>query len=258
MANKKDLLGDRMKEYESIPKVRLMRKTPAIIRIDGKAFHSFTRGMVKPFDVILMGAMQRTMLDLCKNVQGCVFGYTQSDEITLVLTDYRTINTDAWFGYVVQKMCSIASSMATTYFNLNFASMVTNIATNNGQYKIDTYTPKFNKAMFDARVFSIPKHEVCNCLIWRQQDAIRNSVQSVAHAYLGHSKSHGKSSEELKKVLMEAKNIEWGSYPVDCQRGACCYKKEVDLGDGRVRHKWLLDNAPPIFTQNREYIEQWV
>lgn len=103
-----DELGKRMKEfYESVPKTRLVRKTPVAIRIDGKAFHTFTRGFEKPFDRVLIKAMQETMRYLCKNIQGCVFGYTQSDEITLILIDYQKLDSDAWFGYEVQKICSM-------------------------------------------------------------------------------------------------------------------------------------------------------
>ena len=116
-----DDLGLRMKEfYEQIPKTRLMRRTPVAIRLDGKAFHTFTRGFQKPFDHVLISAMQRTMKALCENIQGCVFGYTQSDEITLILTDYKKLTSSAWFDYEVQKMCSVAASMATMYFNKFF------------------------------------------------------------------------------------------------------------------------------------------
>ena len=116
-----DDLGTRMKDYyETIPKTRLMRRTPVAIRIDGKAFHTFTRGLKKPFDKILIKSMQDTMKYLCENIQGCVFGYTQSDEITLILIDYQTLTSQAWFNYEVQKMCSIAASMATMAFNKAF------------------------------------------------------------------------------------------------------------------------------------------
>ena len=97
----KTALGDRMKSYEAIPKNFLMRRQPVIIRLDGKAFHSYTRGFDKPFDAELMKAMQQTMKYLCEEIQGCVIGYTQSDEITLVLCDYQKLDTDAWFGYNV-------------------------------------------------------------------------------------------------------------------------------------------------------------
>lgn len=116
-----DDLGRRMKEYyEQIPKTKLMRRTPVIIRIDGKAFHSFTKGFKRPFDDVLIESMQETMKYLCENIQGCVLGYHQSDEISLVLVDYHKLTSNAWFDYEVQKICSIAASMATMIFNKIF------------------------------------------------------------------------------------------------------------------------------------------
>jgi len=127
-----DELGKRMKEfYEQIPKTKLMKRMPVIIRIDGKAFHTFTRGFKRPFDKVLIKTMQETTKYLCENIQGCVLGYTQSDEITLVLVDYQKLNSDAWFGYEVQKMCSIASSMATMAFNKFFTMNVDEWGENN-------------------------------------------------------------------------------------------------------------------------------
>ena len=121
----KDELATRMKEfYEGVPKTRLVRRMPVAIRLDGKAFHTFTRGFKKPFDEVLGKAMRKTMKYLCENIQGCVLGYTQSDEITLILLDYKYLNSDAWFDYEIQKMCSIAASMATMAFNKAFASNV--------------------------------------------------------------------------------------------------------------------------------------
>ena len=121
----RDALGDRMKNnYEEVTKTRLTRRTPVIIRLDGCHFHIFTRGFKKPFDEVLVKSMQATMKYLCKNIQGCVLGYTQSDEITLVLVDYKELNTSAWFDYEVQKMCSISASMATMAFNKFFEEEV--------------------------------------------------------------------------------------------------------------------------------------
>ena len=107
---KYDALGTRMKKYEYVTRTHLINRCPAIIRIDGKAFHTFTRGFKKPFDEILIKSMQETMKYLCENIQGCVLGYTQSDEITLVLVDYKKLDSCAWFDYNIQKMCSISSS----------------------------------------------------------------------------------------------------------------------------------------------------
>lgn len=157
-----------------------MRRTPVAIRIDGKAFHTFTRGFQKPFDTTLMMAMQQTMKFLCENIQGCVFGFTQSDEITLILVDYKKLTSAAWFDYEVQKICSISASMATMAFNRYFCDAVTEYCDNwNTDSKIrSAYWDSCEKgAMFDARCFNIPKEEVCNLIYWRQLDATRNSIQ---------------------------------------------------------------------------------
>lgn len=276
MTTKKDSLGDRMKAYESISKTFLTRRIPVIIRLDGKAFHTFTRGMKKPFDNILIQTMQDTMKYLCENIQGCVFGYTQSDEITLVLTDYETITTDAWFGYNVQKMTSISASMATLAFNKFFEENC-NIVWDN-YYEAWNHTEeetkynemlysKLNKALFDSRVFSIPKEEVCNCLIWRQQDATRNSIQSVGQANFSQKQLRGKSCNIIQDMLFTEKGINWNDFPTDCKRGSCCYKRQVErvvtiprTGEERLvnRNEWFIDKDIPIFTQDRSYVEKWL
>lgn len=183
----RDDLGTRMKTfYEEIPKTKLMRRCPVAIRIDGKAFHTFTRGFQKPFDEVLIETMQKTMKYLCENIQGCVLGYTQSDEITLILVDYKKLNSSAWFDYEIQKMCSIVASMTTMAFNRIFKENIekeNNVFSNewinneqfNPNYKnkelIDLW--KIHKialekgAMFDARCFNIPKEEVTNLIYWR-------------------------------------------------------------------------------------------
>lgn len=276
MTVKKDSLGDRMKAYESIPKTFLTRRVPVIIRLDGKAFHTFTRGMKKPFDNILIQTMQDTMKYLCENIQGCVLGYTQSDEITLVLTDYETITAEAWFGYNVQKMTSISASMATLAFNKFFEENCNivwdsyyeawNHTEEETKYNEMLYS-KLNKALFDSRVFSIPKEEVCNCLIWRQQDATRNSIQSVGQANFSQKQLHGKSCNIIQDMLFTEKGINWNDFPTDCKRGSCCYKWQVEkeivvpkTGEKLMvnRREWYIDRDIPIFTQNREYIEKWL
>lgn len=276
MAIKKDSLEDRMKAYESIPKTFLTRRVPVIIRLDGKAFHTFTRGMKKPFDSILMQTMQETMKYLCENIQGCVLGYTQSDEITLVLTDYETITTDAWFGYNVQKMTSISASMATLAFNKFFEKNCDIVwdayyeAWNHTEEETKYYEMlygKLNKALFDSRVFSVPKEEVCNCLIWRQQDATRNSIQSVGQANFSKKQLNGKSCDMIQDMLFTEKGINWNDFPTDCKRGSCCYKRQVEkvvtipkTNEERLvnRSEWFIDKNIPIFTQDRSYVEKWL
>lgn len=280
-----DDLGTRMKEYyENIPKTKLMRRTPVIIRIDGKAFHTFTRSFVKPFDKILMESMQETMKYLCENIQGCVLGYAQSDEITLVLVDYKELNSSAWFDYEVQKLCSISASMATMAFNRIFAQKVDKFGRNScpgydeGGYDpnsitdeeknaillVQTYCRAIDKgAMFDARCFNIPKEEVTNLIYWRQLDATRNSIQMVGQANFSHNELQNKNCNMIQDMLHENKGINWNDFPTDCKRGSCCIKelyvpKKASLADTPRSH-WIIDTEIPIFKgEDREYIEELI
>ena len=266
----RDSLGTRMKTYyEEVPKFRLYRRTPVTIRIDGKAFHTFTRGFKKPFDEILIKSMQQTMLYLCENIQGCVLGYTQSDEITLILQDYKTLTTSAWFDYEIQKICSISASMATMAFNKFFEQNVYDenplgsVNSENCEL-INTYINAIKKgAMFDARCFNIPKEEVTNLIFWRQLDAARNSVQMVGQAYFSHKELQNKSCNDIQDMLMEKYNINWNDFPTTQKRGSCAVRMtiqnpNVDPKDGAYpRDVWCIDNEIPQFKgEGRDYIEK--
>ena len=259
-----DELGLRMKTYyEQIPKTKLMRRTPVAIRIDGKAFHTFTRGFEKPFDERLSNAMIKTMEYLCENIQGCVFGYTQSDEITLILQDYKTLTTDAWFDYEVQKMCSIAASMATMAFNIYFAEIVNKWYFDNvvfpgefGMGEVSVTDEKFAEAyevalkrgaMFDARCFNIPKEEVCNLIYWRQLDATRNSIQMVGQAVFSHNELQNKTCNMIQDMLMEQRGINWNNYETRWKRGVAWTKeKGVDY------------EMPILKGENRKYVDDLI
>lgn len=279
----KTTLGDRMKNnYENITRYYLTRRMPVIIRVDGRSFHTFTRGFKKPFDDILVSTMQDTMKYLCENIQGCVLGYTQSDEISLVLTDYAELTTDAWFGNNLQKMCSVSASMATLAFNKFFSGRVQEfmydccdefgddvLPEKQNDYELahNVYFKKFNAAMFDSRVFTIPKEEVCNYLIWRQQDSTRNSIQSVGQANFSQKELHGKSCNNIQDMLMIQKGINWNDYATTLKRGSCCIKVDDGLTEydetGNIcgytqRSKWIIDNEIPIFSQDRNYIEKLI
>ena len=284
-----DALGTRMKEfYEQVPKTRLTRRTPVAIRLDGKAFHTFTRGFIRPFDPILMTTMQNTMKYLCENIQGCVFGYTQSDEITLILIDYQTFNTDAWFNYEVQKMCSISASMATLAFNKYFPLAIEDRkayitlrdlfkSEDNKKTSIEeTYKKALNRgAMFDSRCFNIPKEEVANLIYWRQLDASRNSIQMVGQANFSQAELEGKSCNDIQDMLMLQKGINWNDFPTYCKRGSCCIRVpgepiitetvSNDSWSEDVYKKvsrywnWQIDLDIPIFKgEDRNYIEQFI
>ena len=276
-----DDLGVRMKTfYEQIPKTKLMRKCPVAIRIDGRAFHTFTRGFQKPFDEVLIKSMQETMKYLCENIQGCVLGYTQSDEITLILVDYKKLTSSAWFDYEVQKICSIAASMATMAFNKAFVKEVKKysfelsmeIHTDEERRLLDIYHKAIDKgAMFDARCFNIPKEEVTNLCYWRQLDASRNSIQMVGQANFSHKELQNKSCNDIQDMLMSQKGINWNDLPTYQKRGSCCVRNKIIIeSDGvmataqlrdtsRSENEWIIDTDIPIFKgEGREYIDRLV
>lgn len=270
-------LAVRMKEfYENVPKTNLMRRTPVIIRIDGKAFHSFTKGFKRPFDEVLIKTMQETTKYLCENIQGCVLGYTQSDEISLVLIDYQKFETSAWFDYEVQKMCSVAASMATMAFNKYFEKNVREYSYIHDKQLstirlTDTYNRAIDKgAMFDARVFNIPKEEVTNYIYWRQLDASRNSIQMVGQANFNHKELHCKTCNNIQDMLMGQKDINWNDFPTYQKRGTCVIKEKYypkpvkgyencEVNALNVRTHWIIDKDIPIFKgEGRDYIEKLV
>lgn len=273
----KTSLGDRMKNnYENVNRFYLTRRMPIVIRMDMKAGHTFTKGMKKPFDDIFVKTMQETMKYLCENIQGCVLGYTQSDEISLVLVDYAELTTDAWFGNNLQKMCSVSASMATLAFNKAFTRNISkqskrlyteHLEGKDASY-IETLEIAMNKgAMFDSRVFTIPKEEVCNYMLWRQQDATRNSILSVGQANFSHKDLHGKSCNNMQDMLMTQKGINWNDYATTLKRGSCCIKVDDGLTAydevGNIcgytqRSKWVIDNEIPIFSQDKNYIERLI
>ena len=256
-----DSLGNRMKEnYENISKTRLTRRMPVIIRIDGKAFHTFTRGFEKPFDYILMSTMKDTTLELCKNIQNAKLGYCQSDEISILLCDYDNFDTSAWFDNEVQKICSISASMATFYFNQIFGykvndfsdslSLVWNVSEREQEYENALWKSVEKGAMFDSRCFNIPKEEVTNYFLWRQQDATRNSIQMVGQANFTHKELQKKSCNDIQNMLLVEKDVNWNDFSTDKKRGTCCIKTEKG---------WIIDNNIPIFkNEGRNYIEKLI
>ena len=284
-----DQLGSRMKEYyEFIPKTKLVRRMPVVIRLDGKTFHSFTRGFNLPFDMVLRDAMNNTMKYLCENIQGCVLGYCQSDEISLCLIDYKNLDTSGWFDYEVQKMVSISASMATLAFNRCFSesygkwheyavdhSYPEKLENGETYYyetlsgsKIDGF--KFNKlndayikavkrgGMFDSRVFNVPREEVTNYFYWRQLDATRNSIQLAGQTYFSHNQLMHKSCNKIQDMLFTERGINWNNYDTVFKRGACCVRKLVEFtvensrdpynGQKVTRNRWLIDTEIPIFS----------
>ncbi len=258
----KDSLGDRMKGfYEDRTRHKLTRRTYTIIRVDGKAFHTYTKGLEKPFDDGLIEDMNETAAYLCKNIMGAKFAYVQSDEISVVITDFDDLSTEAWFDGNLQKMSSVAASLATAKFN---QLRMARFARNSGiepKYREESYIAEseienFKLAMFDARVFQIPyREEVINYLIWRQQDATRNSISSVAQANFSTKELHGKNTTKMQDMLMSEKGINWNDFTPRQKRGGIIRKYTVkNIDTDTIRTKWSTDDETPIFTQNREYL----
>ena len=223
-------LGNRMKEfYENRTRIFLPRRTYTIIRIDGKAFHTYTKGLDRPFDLRFINDMNETARYMCKNIQGTKLAFVQSDEISILLTDFDKLTTSAWFDGNIQKMVSISASLATA--------------------KLNELRP--NKiALFDSRVFTIPNAvEVENYFIWRQQDATRNSIISTAQSLYSQKELYGKKTNEMQDICF-LKGINWNDYDPSLKRGRLITKTEYEK-EGAKRTEWSVYNDTPIFTQSR-------
>ncbi len=224
----KTSLGDRMKAYEGIQRTMLIPNMPVLARLDGRAFHTLTRGMKKPFDSFFQTAMLKTAEALCEEIQGCRIAYVQSDEITLLIYAVATKEkrSEAWFGLNLQKMCSVAAGIASVACS---------------RFLCRPY------AVFDARFWNVPLHEVTNNFIWRQQDATRNSIQGLAQKHFSPNQLHGKSCDELQEMLFSEHGINWNDCQIIDKRGACVRREDGE---------WSIDREIPIFTQDRDYIEK--
>ena len=241
-------LHERMKQYEAVSQTYLMRRTPVIIRLDGVAFHTFTKNFDKPFDEVLGTVMKCTTSYLVKNIQGCVLGYTQSDEISLVLQDYKKLDTDAWFGYNVQKLVSVSAKMATTQFNKLFNRYITGLGN-------DETSDRYREAIlenigFDSRCWNLPFEEVNNYLIDRQQDAERNSINLLAQQYYSQKELNGIKSNELQNKLFTEQGVNWNDLPYYQKRGYLALpKKDPNLRD-------LFET--PIFSKEPEFVNSLI
>jgi len=249
----KDELGERMKSnYEHRTRYYLPRRTYTIVRLDGKAFHTFTKNLKRPYDLEFMRTMDETAIALCKEVQGAKMAFVQSDEITLVLTDFESQQTDAYFDGNIQKIASITASIATAAFN-----KVHLIASGLDGMDIS----QIKMAHFDSRVFSISDiEEVVNNFIWRQQDATRNSIQMAAQSMFSHKELNLKNMSECQEMMFQ-KGTNWNDYPVGFKRGRIILKEKEELvrikfsvPEQTVTRKAWASFEPPIFTQDRQFL----
>lgn len=276
--SKTDSLNLRMKiNYENRSKTSLIRRIPVIIRIDGRAFHSYCKNLGRPFDKLFVDDMDNTAIYLCQNIQGAKCAYVQSDEISILLTDYDTLDTQAFFDYDIQKVTSISASLATGKFNQLRLSrkLVSRLIQVDGlqQVILQDTLENLNIANFDSRCFNIPKEEVTNYFLARQRDAVRNSIQSVAQFYYSHNELLNKNTDELQEMIFK-KGINWNDHRTRVKRGGFIVKNTYyndylvtgdDNKDGEyiansdsiiTRSKWEVVETPLTF--NHSHFEKWL
>ncbi|MFA5397977.1 MAG: tRNA(His) guanylyltransferase Thg1 family protein [Methanogenium sp.] len=228
-------INTRMKTYyENQTKFFLLRRTPVIIRLDGKCFHSLTKNCEKPFDENFRKAMVSTSLKLCESIQNVKLAYSASDEISLLLVDYNNLDTCQWFDGEIQKIVSISASIAGVEFTKIFGK----------------------EGHFDSRTFNIPREEVCNYFIARQQDAIRNSIQAVAQSQFSHKTLHKLNTKQLREKLLKEKQVDWNDIPEYYKKGFALYYKTNDE-DVKLSN-WIIDIQIPKFNEEREYVERFI
>lgn len=222
-----DSLGERMKaNYEKRFEYKLIRRMPVVIRLDGKAFHSLTHGCEKPFDKHLSECMEKTTKYLCEEIQGAKCGYTQSDEISILLTDYDLITTQAWFDYDLQKVVSISATMASVYFTALFSKV----------------------ALFDSRAFNLPIDEVANYFVWRQKDWVRNSIAMLAQAHFSSKQLLNKGQSDMNEML-HGKGVNWTELPNRFKNGIFVFKV------ANPERSFWQSKDDYIVTQDRALIE---
>ena len=264
MKKQKDSLGDRMKTYEAVPKVFLTLGIPKIIRLDMRAGHTFCRKFIRPFDKVFSECMIHTTKELCAQIAGVVMGYTQSDEISLVINDVtEEKNINSFFDGNVEKMVSISASIATIAFNKKYMEVVQAIPKDDKMKKI--YEKNLWTAQFDSRVFCLPNvTEVHNYILWRQNDATRNSIQMVGHANFTQKQMHARNNNEIQDMLMLEKGINWNDFPAKYKRGSMVvkefYEKEAITPDGvshgtAIRSRWV-EKEIPILTKDLDLISK--
>jgi tRNA(His) 5'-end guanylyltransferase len=218
----KSSLGDRMKGYEAVTRAVLPRRTYTIIRVDGRSFHSYLRGSEKPYDYTFMSHMDAVAGVLCKEISGAQFAYVQSDEISVLVTDFASHGTQPWFGGIVSKMVSVSAALAAA--------------------TLSRLRPEQEIATFDSRVFTVPDPtEVAAYFIWRQRDCVKNSIAMAAQAQFSHKELHGVNTDQMQEKLWTQRGINWSNYPDRAKRGRVIVKTGGDMPvaytDGRTQQE---------------------
>ncbi len=198
-------LGDRMKAYEHAFRQFLPRRAYTIVRVDGRAFHSYLREAERPFDHVFMSHMDMVAQRLCEEIGGAQFAYVQSDEISILMTDFADIQTQPWFGGNRDKIISVTAGIASAYM-----SMLRN------DYP--------GLPHFDGRAYSKSDPvEVANYFVWRQRDAVRNSIQMVGQFHFSQTELHGKSTDDIQEMLWSQHGVNWNDCVPGAKRGRLVY-----------------------------------
>lgn len=247
----KTALGDRMKRYEAAFRAVLPRRTYCLLRLDVRAAHTYLRGAAKPFDEEFMADLDAVAEALCQEITGSVFAYTQSDEISILVTDFASEQTEPWFGGVTAKWLSISAALATAVLNERRPG---------------------RRALFDSRVFTLSDPvEVANYFLWRQRDAVRNSISMAAQTHFSHRRLHGVSSGGMQELLFTEAGVNWNDYPDGCKRGRVAVRRAgerpVEYVDKRtqaavttvaVRSWWETSAAPHFTTEPGSWLAQTI
>jgi tRNA(His) guanylyltransferase len=266
-----DSLGDRMKRYEATTRFLLPKRTYTILRVDGRAFHTFTRGLDRPYDLNFIKYMDDVAFDLCSQIPGAQFAYVQSDEVSVLAVDFLDIKSEPWFDGSVQKFVSVGAAVATATFNRRVAEEYFFAAYSGAGDSHRSFSKMSKKkpiAQFDARVFTIPDPiEVENYFVWRQQDAERNSVTMLAQAYATHKQLMGKNRAAQHEII-HAAGDNWAKHPTSFKHGRVIRRSDVkewgkDLGEQPKDEaysvgSWFVDRETPSFTKDRDFIRNLI
>ncbi len=217
-------LPDRMKKYEDAFRGYLPPRMPAILRIDGRAFHTLMRSASTPFDCEFAEVMDMVGLALMEEISTARFGYLQSDEISFLLIDYNKFDSQQWFGGNIQKIASVSASIAGSIFTRRWDSTA--------------------QVFFDSRVFAIPERDVVNYFIWRQRDWERNSLQMLARKHYLHKDLYEKRESEIHEMLFK-KGVNWDRLELKWKRG-------------RIVNRNGIDDKLPIFSQDQQFISAFM
>ncbi len=218
-------LGDRFKRYEAVNKTLLPLNSYVIVRIDGRAFHTYTKKFEKPFDKKIIDTMDYVTGELCNNMQNAVLGYVQSDEISILMYDGNNIESQPWFNNEVEKIVSISASIATASFNQYMMLRKLYEMGSNCDLLDFELLLKSKQAEFDSRVFVLPNvDEVVNYFLWRYRDWVRNSINTVGQKYFSHKQLHKKSTDQVQEMLFQEKGINWNNFSIREKRGGLCAK----------------------------------